>query len=381
MPEIRTATASERPGLTHVARAERPLPGRSRFLEIMFMNLSVRSAFLCVIFASVLNAGESGQPLPEEGSKELLQELKACKHRIAFETFRDGNWEIYVMNADGSNPVNLTNTPNVNEFYPKASPDGSKICFCADEGAADAKSRNLYMMNIDGSGRTKICDNAREPCWNADGTQIAYLKGEFAKYDAMDFVTKGIFIYDLKSGQHREHVNTKIHHLYCLNWTPDGKWFVATVHGGMGFSHAILALEANGEGVFNLHLDGCRPDVSADGKSVAWGHGDYAVGVATLDFSGGSAKAVGIHNVIQSGAPIETYHADWSPDDKYIAFTRGAKRAGKKLGLAPEIPGSDAPGWNICVCDPTQKNRFVMLTTDGKSNKEPDWVPAQADKK
>ena len=107
------------------------------------MNLSVRSAFLCVIFASVLSAGETGQPLPEEGSKELLQELKACKHRIAFETFRDGNWEIYVMNADGSNPVNLTNTPNVNEFYPKASPDGSKICFCADEGAADAKSRNL----------------------------------------------------------------------------------------------------------------------------------------------------------------------------------------------------------------------------------------------
>jgi len=346
--------------------------------------MPIRSVLLicCALLATAALSGEKPQPLPEEGSKELLEELKACKNRIAFETFRDGNWEIYAMNADGSNPVNLTNTPGVGEFYPKASPDGTKICFVADEGEGDKKARNLYMMNVDGSGRTKICDNAREPCWSADGKQIAYLKGEFPKYDAMDFVTRGIFIYDLKSGEHREHVNHGIQHLYCLNWTPDGKWFVATVHGGMGFSHSILALEADGNGVFDLKLGGCRPDVSPDGKFVAWGHGDFRVGIATLDFSSPPAKAVNVHDAVISAEPIETYHCDWSPDGKYIAFTRGAKRKERKLGaLAPEIPGSDAPGWNICVCDPSQVNRFVMLTTDGKSNKEPDWIPAKADGK
>jgi len=317
-------------------------------------------------------AGEAA-PMGEE-SKDMLEGLKNYRHKIVIETNRDGNWELYLMNADGSNPVNVTKTPDVDEFYPKASPDGSRICFCADDVVKGAKSRNLYLMNLDGTGRTKICDNAREPCWNADGSAIAFLKGEFDKYDAMDFVTKGIFIYDVKSGATREHPNKKIHHLYCLNWTPDGNWFVATVHGGMGFKHSIVALGANNDKVFDLLLNGCRPDVSPDGGKIIWGHGDFAIGMADLICTADSAKAKITANVVQSKEPMETYHADWSPDGKYIVFTRGAKRKGKALGLAPEIPSSDAPGWNTCVADASAKNRWVAITTDGKSNKEPDWV-------
>ena len=50
-----------------------------------------------------------------EGSQGLLAELKTYRHKLVYETNRDGNWDLYLCNADGSNPVNLTRTPDVDE--------------------------------------------------------------------------------------------------------------------------------------------------------------------------------------------------------------------------------------------------------------------------
>ena len=72
------------------------------------------------------------------------------------------------------------------------------------------------------------------------------------------------------------------------------------------------------------------------------------------------------------------YHVDWSPGGKYFAFARGPRRKG--MGLAPAYLGAKADGWNICVADVSQKNRWVAVTSDGKWNKEPDWVPVKSDK-
>ena len=323
-----------------------------RSIRVMGWIVLVAAAALLAGFSAELRAGDQ----PAEGSSDLLLELKPYRHKIVYETNRDGNWELYLCNADGSNPVNLTSTTDVDELYPKPSPDGTKICFVADEGKGDAKIRNIYYMNSDGTGRTKIADNGREPCWSPDGTKIAYMKGEFEKFTYFDAATKGLFIYDLKTGKTREHVNNKLRHLYTLNWSPDGKWFVATVHGGMGFSHTILAIEADGDKVFDLKLDGCRPNISPDGKKVCWGHGDYLRRRRRPRFLGPTPKATNIHDVVESKDPIETYHVTWSPDMKYLTFTRGPKFKGKSLkGLLPEFPGVEAPGWNVCVADATQK--------------------------
>jgi hypothetical protein len=322
------------------------------------------------------------QEKPVEGDKELLAELKTYQHKIIYETNRDGNWELYLCNADGSNPVNLTNTKDVDELYPKPSPDGSKICFVADEGKPDARVRNIYYMNSDGTGRVKVATNGREPCWSPDGTKIAYMKGEFEKFTFSDAATKGLFIYDLKTGKTRQHVNDKLLHLYTLNWSPDGKWFVATVHGGLGFRHNILAIEADGDKFYDLKLSGCRPNISPDGKKVCWGHGDYCAGVADLDFSGPMPTATNIIDVVESKDPIETYHITWSPDMKYLTFTKGPRFTGKSLrGLLPEFPGVEAPGWNVCVADVKKKNRWVAITTDGRSCKQPCWVVVAAVRK
>ena len=311
-----------------------------------------------------------------EGDAEaaLRAELAGVSHRVVYETFHDGNWELFMARAGGSEPVNLTKTPGTHELYPHVSPDGSKVCFSADEGEGDAMVRNVYWMNLDGTGRTLVARNARQACWRGDGKAIAYLKGEFEKFCYLDYATRGIVVYDLATGKHTEHPNKDLYHLYNLCWSPDGKWFLATVHGGMGYKHAILAVEAGGMKVVDLKIGGCRPDVSPDGKRVVWGPSDWALRVGDLDFSGPDPKVANQRDVVTSEKPMKVYHADWSPDGKYIAFSRGP--AEERLGLAPEIVGVKAEGWNIGVADASATNRWVAVTSDGRCNKEPDWAPA-----
>jgi Tol biopolymer transport system component len=335
----------------------------------------VRGAIITAVVAALGFAPAAARSNEPEGSSALLAELARYRHKIVYESNREGNFELYLCNADGSGTINLTRTPDRDELYPKPSPDGTRICYVVDTGLGDARVRDIEYMNSDGTGRTRIAGNGREPCWSPDGTRIAYMKGEFEKFTYRDAATKGLFIYDLATGATREHPNHDLRHLYTLNYSADGRWFVATVHGGMGFAHTILAIEAAGDRIVDLKLKGCRPNISPDGTKVCWGHGDFCAGVADLDLTSDQPRATNQQDVVESEDPIETYHVTWSPDMKYLTFTRGPKFKGKSLkGLLPEFPGVEAPGWNVCVADAAARNRWVAITHDGKSCKQPSWV-------
>ncbi len=89
----------------------------------------------------------------------------------------DGDWEIFVVDVDGSNETRLTQTPNA-EWYPAWSPDGSKIVF----GYVEGPSHPVYTMNADGSNRTRITDidigSVPAPRWSPDGQQIVFMSDQ-----------------------------------------------------------------------------------------------------------------------------------------------------------------------------------------------------------
>ncbi|GAG28515.1 unnamed protein product, partial [marine sediment metagenome] len=72
--------------------------------------------------------GPNRQRLRRVPSPRAELDLKEVAFKIVYETYRETegrpNWELYLINADGSNPINLTNTPDVDEMYPHASGDG-----------------------------------------------------------------------------------------------------------------------------------------------------------------------------------------------------------------------------------------------------------------
>ena len=93
--------------------------------------------------------------------------------RVAFATNRDGNWEIYVMNSDGSNPHNVTNNPG-RDSHPSWSPGGSKIAFQSERDG----NWEIYVMNSDGSEQVRLTDDRgvdQSPTWSPDGTKIAFV--------------------------------------------------------------------------------------------------------------------------------------------------------------------------------------------------------------
>jgi len=306
-------------------------------------------------------------------AEDFLEELRRVPYGIVFESYRGETWDLFMVRADGSDRVNLTRTPTVDELYPHVSPDGREISFEVDTGEGESTTRDVYAMRLDGTGRRLVARSARDGCWAADGKAIVYLKNESEKFTVMDYATKGVFLHDLATGRDLEHPNRELYHLFGICCAPGGAWYVASVHAGMDFAHAIVAVEARGRRVVDLKIPGCRPDVSPDGKRIAWASSDYSLGVGDLDFSGSEPRVLNARDVVVSPKPIKVQHVDWSPDGRYVAFSRGLYQ--KTLGLSPALVGLRAPGWNICVADANATNRWVAITTDGNSNKEPDWVP------
>jgi hypothetical protein len=91
---------------------------------------------------------------------------------LAFQSKRDGNWEIYVQRADGSGLLRLTNHL-ADDAEPDWSPDGTRIVFRSNR----AGNNDIYVINADGSGLQRLTDHPEwdgDPSWLPTGTHIAF---------------------------------------------------------------------------------------------------------------------------------------------------------------------------------------------------------------
>ena len=96
--------------------------------------------------------------------------------KIVFMSKRDGNAEIYTMNTDGGDQINLTQHPAA-DYHPAWSPNGKQILFSSDrDGIFD-----LYIMGADGTNVRKVFESNKyrwNPTWSPDGKRIAYAQGD-----------------------------------------------------------------------------------------------------------------------------------------------------------------------------------------------------------
>jgi dipeptidyl aminopeptidase/acylaminoacyl peptidase len=124
---------------------------------------------------------------------------------IVFVSWRDGNGEVYAMDADGSGPRNLTQNP-AKVVRPSWSPDGRSIAFVSSRN----RQSEIYVMNADGSGKRSLTrhranddlptwspDRLDLPTWSPDGRRIAFLRPATRRYKmpGRDVIRRGYHLY------------------------------------------------------------------------------------------------------------------------------------------------------------------------------------------
>ena len=122
------------------------------------MNVRLFALFCCVSFLLLSSSVSTWAKAPTTA-------------KIVFSSNRNGNWDIWTMNPDGSDPVNLTQDAEA-DFSPVWSPTGEQILFVSFRKGGES----LYLMDADGGNIQRVLDNwhsRSRATWSPDGKRIA----------------------------------------------------------------------------------------------------------------------------------------------------------------------------------------------------------------
>ncbi len=140
----------------------------------------------CDIFT--ISADGTGSPVPLNNSPQDDDNPRFSPDgsKVAFVSNRDGNYEIYVCDADGGNLQRLTDN-TVTDGWPSWSPDGRKIIFSS---LRDGPFYELYLMNADGSGVTRVTESNQThnimAVFSYDGLRVAWSRPISLSFDILE---------------------------------------------------------------------------------------------------------------------------------------------------------------------------------------------------
>jgi Tol biopolymer transport system component len=274
--------------------------------------------------------------------------------RVAFVSDRDGDWEIYGMNADGSDQHRLTRSPGIDRA-PAWSPDGSRIAFESDRRG----DFDIHVMDADGADERVLVDrtgNDLAPCWSPGGDKIACTVQGGSRRE--------LLAVDTQTGvpERGAVVARPYKHISDICWSPDGQWIAGTFEGH---------LSAVGSGCFVVGADGADlnelvavPPLKPHPGGELRGHqlvgGWYLNGDASDPF------------LLRTFSDLS-----WSPDGQTIAFRSNMDPSGYDFFYTIPVEGGEATRLDNTLSPMGIKNEPVPLNPDGESKEPWETVPAQ----
>lgn len=240
--------------------------------------------------------------------------------KIAFGSVRNGgNHDIYTMDLDGSNQLQLT-TNAAYDDQPKWSPDGTKIVFMSDRDG----NFEIYSMNADGSNQTRLTNSPAAdgfPAWSPDGSKIAFVNGDLRNPETFE-----IYVMNA-NGSNRIRLTNDSLVDGVPSWSPDGTKIVFMGGANSVFnpnSFEIFVMNADGNSRTQLTNNGVadgQPSYSPDGTKILFASGDAmnpnGIEIFVMNANGSNRTQV-TTNAVTDGFPA------WSPDGAKIIFASGS---------------------------------------------------------
>ena len=290
---------------------------------------------------------QSGNAAPPDPASAGIPADLGDWTRIAFQSYRDGNWEIYLARCDAAAPQRLT-YHDAADIRPRLNHGADRIAFVSNRGG----NYDIHTMNADGSNVHRLTHHGLSdsyPAWSPDGRHIAFARFQDDDWEIYRMAADGAGQWRLTYGGGPDLMPT---------WSPDGRQIAWAQRGG-GNTARLMVMDANGDNPraitpYLKYLE--YPSWSPDGSQIAFDYdadGDDWNELAVVQSDGGALRVV----YDPGGYLVDVWMGGWAPDgtkllgslilyvvqnNQLYYLATGPVQVNLADGVASLLPGSGA---------------------------------------